>query len=530
MLKKRTLKYIFVLFVSVLLFLTGCDGANAIVSIQVQDQSEEKPFTFVVGEFAFENLNLVVSYENGETKLVAITEEMISQDDLIKLYKLGKHEIEVTYEKKKTSMHVYGTYKQFSDLYLNDVTMTYTGNEIKVEVEGNVPDTARIVYPQGNTYKNVGTYVTKAVVFENGYEVLELSANVVITKTEYDMSMVEFADAEYTYDGTEKMLFVQGDIPEGVSVSYYVNGFPTTGITDSGVYEVTAVFNGDSKNYEPIPDMKATLTIKKATHNMEGISLEDAEFIYDSYMHELTLNNESLLPSGVQAVYKNNKQVDAGTYEVVVEFELDDPNNYEAIEPFKATLTIEKAEYDLSEYYLLGQKQKYEEGKTFELSLNEEVPSFVNVEYKYYPQKSKGNWSFLSIDATLGHWYKVNDYISVGKGTVIEFTVGRQTNVTLEVLNDLNNFDVQVVNGVATITCINEDGLKSITHSDPSNESMRTTVHVTTCDQIFFNDDEALPSDVLPSLKGEYIVVVNLVVDNKNYYGEKELTAFLIIE
>ena len=530
MFKKNILKYILIAFSAVVLFLTGCEGANPVKSITIENQNVEEPITFVVGEFSFDDVKLVVSYENGETKVVSINESMINKDDLIKLYKLGNNEIEVIYERQKTTMYVYGTYKKFTDLYLNDVEMTYTGEEIRVEVEGNIPDTAQIIYPQGNVYKNVGTYVTKAIVFENGYEVLELTANVTINKATYDMSSIEFNSTSYTYDGKNKMLSIIGNLPEGVTVSYYINDLVTTGVTNSGEYEVKAVFSGDGKNYEPIDDMVATLTINKASHNMDGIRFEDVEFVYDSNPHEIKITNEVLLPSGVQVVYKNNKQTDAGTYEAVVEFELDDPNNYEAIEPMKAILKINKAEYDLSEYYLVSQKVKYDREVEFELSFNQELPNFISVQYQFFPQLVKGNWSTLNIDATSGHWYRIDDYISVGKGTKITIEVFNRTEIALEVVNDVNNFDISVENGIATITCLNEDGLKSIQAFVPSDESNSITYNVTMCDLIFHNEEEPLPSDVLPSLRGEYIVFAKLTVEDKNYSGEKELIAILIIE
>lgn len=531
MFKRNIFKYILVAFAFVFVFLTSCKGANPIVSIQVNNQSEEAPITFVVGEFSFEGLSLAVNYENGETKQVSVTEEMINKDDLIKLYKLGKNEIEVIYEREKTSMFVYGTYKQFTDLYLNDVTMTYTGDEIKVEVEGNVPDTAKIIYPQGNTYKNVGTYVTKAVVFENGYEVLELSANVVITKATYDMSLISFTDAEYTYDGRDKMIVVQGKLPAGVSVTYSIDGLTTTGISECGKYEVTASFKGDYKNYEVIEDKKATLTINKAVHNMDGIRLEDAEFEYDGTEHVVKLTNEVLLPNGVSAKYTNNRQTEAGVYEVMVEFIVEDETNYEAIEPLTATLTINKAQYDLSNYYLLSIKEKYDASKTHQAQLNSDVLEFIKVEYNYYVNNSKGSWNELTIDTTNGYWYKKgSSCILVGKGTVIKLNTDEYTTVTLEALNDVNNFEISVDDGVTTITCLEDDGLKLITVTNSLDQAQSRYIDVTTCDLIFFNENEALPKDVLPSLKGEYIVVARLVVEDNNYYGEKELTAFMIIE
>lgn len=531
MLKKGVFKYLLISFTLLFLGLAGCDNSNQIMSIYVENQSQENPINFVVGEFSFDNLFLVVNYESGETTKVSISEEMVSDDDIIKLYKLGKNEIELTYERKKTTMYVYGTYKQFIDLTLNDVTRVYNGEEFKVEVEGNIPKTAQVVYPNGNTYKNVGTYETKAIVFENGFEVLELAATVVIEKATYDMSGIEFADIEYTYDGREKMLYIQGELPDGVSVSYFINGNATAGMVNCGSYEVVAVFDGDARNYELIDEQKATLTINKAKHNMEGIRLDNAEFEYNDCEYELILKNESLIPQGVEVIYKNNKHTDAGIYEVVAEFVIDDPLNYETIEPLTAMMKIKKAEYDFGDLAIISEKVHYEPGKTYQLSFNQEFPEFINYEYFYYPKTQKGVWSALQIDATDGYWYCDNQgYLCVGAGTVITLEVGTKTLVSLNGATDINNFDVEINEGIATITCVNADKLTSIVYADPSDELVASTIDVTLCDMIFHNEKEPLESGILPSLKGEYLVVVKLVVEYNNYYGEKELTAFLIIE
>lgn len=80
-----------------------------------------------------------------------------------------------------------------------------------------------------------------------------------IAKATYDMGGVTFEDAVYLYDGEPKSLEVSGALPEGVEVSYDGNDWSLP-----GVYVVTASFKGDAGNYEPIPDMTATLAIVKA--------------------------------------------------------------------------------------------------------------------------------------------------------------------------------------------------------------------------------------------------------------------------
>lgn len=80
-----------------------------------------------------------------------------------------------------------------------------------------------------------------------------------VEKAHYDMSGVKFEDAEYTYDGQEKKLEIEGVLPAGVSVAYSENSR-----TDAGELTVTATFTGDAENYEAIAPMSATLRIGKA--------------------------------------------------------------------------------------------------------------------------------------------------------------------------------------------------------------------------------------------------------------------------
>jgi hypothetical protein len=120
--------------------------------------------------------------------------------------------------------------------------------------------------------------------------------------------------------------------------------------------------------------------------------------------------------------------------------------------------------------------------------------------------------------------------VTVGKGTVLSINVEEQISISLQVQNDSNNFEITVSEGIAKITCLNDDGLKSISIINELDQSKNNVIDVTSCDLIFCNENKSLPNDVLPSLKAEYRVVAKLVVKHNNYYGVKELTGFMIID
>lgn len=70
------------------------------------------------------------------------------------------------------------------------------------------------------------------------------------------MSNISFDDLMVMYDGTEHEVLINGELPEGVSVSYVNNK-----LTNPGSIEAEAIFTHNNPNYNEIPSMKATLII-----------------------------------------------------------------------------------------------------------------------------------------------------------------------------------------------------------------------------------------------------------------------------
>ena len=89
-----------------------------------------------------------------------------------------------------------------------------------------------------------------------------MSATLTVNKATYNMSGVVFANKTVTYNGSAFSIEAT-NLPSGVSVTYESNGK-----VEPGVYTVVAKFTGNA-NYNAIPDMEATLTVKKSSFSFQ---------------------------------------------------------------------------------------------------------------------------------------------------------------------------------------------------------------------------------------------------------------------
>ena len=224
-----------------------------------------------------------------------------------------------------------------SGISFENATYTYDGNEKTLAISGTLPSGVTVTYTT-NTLTNAGSIEVTATFAGdtvNYNAIADMTATLTISKATYNMSVISFGNATYTYDGSEKTLAISGTLPSGVTVTYTNNGH-----ANAGTYTVTASFTGDTANYNAIADMTATLTINKATYDMSGISFADATYTYDG--SEKTLVITGTLPSGVTVSYTTNTLTNAGSIEVTASF-IGDADNYNVIDNMVATLTIEKA-------------------------------------------------------------------------------------------------------------------------------------------------------------------------------------------
>lgn len=120
--------------------------------------------------------------------------------------------------------------------------------------------------------------------------------------TIYDFSNVSFTNKTYEYDGTEKVLEITGEAPEGLTLEYINNKRLEVGVSNAKAM----FYNGE----ELVKEYQASLIIVEPTINLEGISFEDQTYIYDGQEHSLLLQGN--IPGTYKVEYTNNKLTEVG--------------------------------------------------------------------------------------------------------------------------------------------------------------------------------------------------------------------------
>ena len=210
---------------------------------------------------------------------------------------------------------------EISGISFNGVSVTYDGTEKEIEISGTVPEGVSVSY-SNNVATNAGVYDAVATLSGEGYKTLTLNAKLTINKA--NIEGVSLSDATFTYDGAEKEVLIEGNLPSGVTVAY-VN----SKATDAGEYSVTATISG--ANYETLV-LNSSLLIKKA--ELVGIYADLEQSVYvDGNMHLPTYAGS--LPSGVSVTYmvedeeKPNGISTPGTHEFKIIFS---SKNYQTLE------------------------------------------------------------------------------------------------------------------------------------------------------------------------------------------------------
>lgn len=224
-----------------------------------------------------------------------------------------------------------------SNVSFDNKTVTYDGKMHSITVSGTLPEGVAVTY-SNNDKINANQYVVTASFRSdsiNYYAIDDMQAILTINKATYDMSEIVFVGGTFTYDGTQKFIYVTGEIPNGVTVSYENNGK-----VNANTYTVTAIFTGDTENYNKLSDWTASLIINKATYDMSDVLFKNQTFTYDTTTKNAVITGS--LPNGVEVSYVGNGKINVGTYQVMAKFN-GDRNNFYLIEDMTATLKINQA-------------------------------------------------------------------------------------------------------------------------------------------------------------------------------------------
>ena len=371
-----------------IVFLSSCSVVRVLeISVSGSDAAQ------YIGEFDFSAYEVVVKYESGETETVKLDESMISAADKMKLFNEGEHEITVGYLNRTAVLKVIVRRKAFDGVVFADVETVYTGEDVFVTVQ-NVPEGTTVTYPNGNRFRNAGVYQAKAILKKDAFDLLELTAEVKINKADYDLGGIAFDDKIVTYSGEAHGISVEGDLPEGLNVEYTVEkeGYRAekgNSATNAGDYTITAYFTGDSANYNAVSPRTATLTVVPAAADVSAVRFEDKTVKYDQDFHGIYFEGD--LPSFVDYSYGDNAFIDAGEYTVVLHLFTSDSVNYAPIPDMTAKLTIEKADYDMSDVRFNDLVAEYD-GTQKEAVIRGNLPGKVDVRYENNAQTEAGTY------------------------------------------------------------------------------------------------------------------------------------------
>ena len=363
--KQRTkLIQVALLAMSSFSFLAGCTSGNEVVGIKMTDT---ETISVYYGNFSSNGIKVDVQLRNGTTRTIDLTDDMISDVERLKFFKMGEQSIEVNYrEKFTTTMPVNVIFNEFPDTYKligsqcdydeeKGYYCVYDGNPHMITLNQELPEGAIITYPSGNIFTNVGEYNVTGVISKKGYGSKTLNAKLTIEPAERDSSGITFSDVTVIYDGESHTIEAQ-NIPEGIKVEYqYFNlddDYEVPKINNAGKYKIVASFIDSSTNYKKIPDKEAFLTIEKARYDVRGVEFHDHTKTYDGndYLAEKSISGLDTLPGNlresVSYIYLNESgeevrsNEDVGTYTMVAKFGGIDEVNYYPIEDMTATLKV----------------------------------------------------------------------------------------------------------------------------------------------------------------------------------------------
>ncbi len=132
------------------------------------------------------------------------------------------------------------TLLEFTEIAFDDKTVVYDGHEHEIVLTGTLPEGADVKYT-GNKGINAGTYDAQAVISNDGYNTLTLTAELVIEKA--DFTGITLEDKRIRYDGEAHSIEISGVLPEGAEVKYTGNS-----VTEAGTHIVKAEISGANYN------------------------------------------------------------------------------------------------------------------------------------------------------------------------------------------------------------------------------------------------------------------------------------------
>ncbi len=186
----------------------------------------------------------------------------------------------------------------FDGISFSGASYVYDGLEHSLKINGVLPEGYKVTYVN-NGQTDVGSIIAKAEIRDPSGTIKAIfEAKITVTPASYNMGTVSFSNKSFIYDKQPHSIFIDGVLPEGVTVSYENNEH-----TEIGEYKVTANFIGDDNHY-PIESMTAYMYISSRQYDFSGVTFSDKVFDYDGNEHTIVVDGN--IPEGVTVRYIDN--------------------------------------------------------------------------------------------------------------------------------------------------------------------------------------------------------------------------------
>ena len=348
---------------------------------------------------------------------------------------------------------------------LND----YNKLSSKLTVAFSVSDEAGNVISTSNRITNIqnaGIYTVKVeftLADNKNYQPIEpIIRQFEVAKKEHPpLESIQFKSKQTTYDARNgSSLAIEGQLPEGVTVSYeyYLgsmlvvdgNGNPRQSVSDVGIYVVKAVFEHTDGNLGRIPDMYASLSIKKqeVDTSMVGFFGEDS-IVYNGQDYTPPFTNWKTI-SGTDYDLLQYTPIKYYMYDIGTEqyIEMEAGELPRAAGYYRFTVTISIAEEYKANCVLRGDASTQTIVKQFEIKKQEVALPTIDfaspVEREYTGVREEIQYT-CTADTTLTsirrvyYKYTAGEYVAM-PNDVIPTDVGTYRCVVTVTINDMTSY------------------------------------------------------------------------------------------
>lgn len=310
-----------------------------------------------------------IEYYNENQKLQKYNEGFTSYLDLLNLFDTS-HDFSNFDWAKATPVIAEKVYEfedkiDIGNINFESESYLYDGEAHSLSIKGELPEGVAVQYSENNSLTDVGTATITASFLKDGEiiatRVATLEVNKVYTnKKVYSIGekiyVTAYVDSDITNDAWIGIYRENASLEKDPSLYWYSFNTEQDGKlrtvciqeqTDNlqgsiiaGNYTICYFING---GYDV--RYQTTITVKQSTKI--DVDLTPFEFLskteeQDGQTHSILITNEETLPEGVTVSYENNTQTEPGSYQVKVNFIL----NNEIIETRYAVLTIEASSID----------------------------------------------------------------------------------------------------------------------------------------------------------------------------------------